>query len=77
LIVGGEVELPGAVILAGIAALRAGAGKLQIATCESNARYVGVAVPECLAAGLHESNRTIGDKQPRRSPDTAMMLTLC
>ena len=32
-IVGGEVSLPGAVILAGIAALRAGAGKLQIATC--------------------------------------------
>jgi ADP-dependent NAD(P)H-hydrate dehydratase len=62
LIVGGEVELPGGVILAGIAALRAGAGKLQIATCESNSRYVGVAVPECLAAGLHESNRTIGDK---------------
>jgi ADP-dependent NAD(P)H-hydrate dehydratase len=62
LIVGGEVELPGGIILAGIAALRAGAGKLQIATCESNARNVGVAVPECLAAGLHESNRTIGDK---------------
>jgi ADP-dependent NAD(P)H-hydrate dehydratase len=62
LIVGGEVELPGAIILAGIAALRAGAGKLQIATCESNARHVGIAVPECLAVALHESKGTIGDK---------------
>jgi ADP-dependent NAD(P)H-hydrate dehydratase len=71
LIVGGEVELPGAIILAGIAALRAGAGKLQIATSESNARYVGVAVPECLAAGLHESNGTIGDKAAEKIAEYA------
>lgn len=55
LIVGGEVGLPGATILAGIAALRAGAGKLQLATCKSTASIVGVSVPECLSIGLEET----------------------
>lgn len=55
LVVGGEVSLPGAVVLAGIAALRAGAGKLQIATCRSIAPLVGIAVPESLAFGLDET----------------------
>ena len=55
LVVGGEVSLPGAVVLAGIAALRAGAGKLQIATCRSIAPLVGIAVPEALSLGLDET----------------------
>jgi ADP-dependent NAD(P)H-hydrate dehydratase len=55
LVVGGEVSLPGAVVLAGIAALRAGAGKLQIATCRSIAPLVGVSVPESLSLGLAET----------------------
>jgi len=55
LVVGGEVSLPGAVVLAGIAALRAGAGKLQIATCRSIAPLVGVTVPESLSLGLDEN----------------------
>ena len=55
LVIGGEITLPGAVVLAGIAALRAGAGKLQIATCRSIAPHVGIAVPECLAFGLDET----------------------
>ena len=46
LIVGGSREVPGAAILAGIAALRAGAGKLQIATDRSVAVAIAVAVPE-------------------------------
>ncbi len=67
LIVGGEVELPGAIILAGIAALRAGAGKLQLATCRTTAPFVGVAVPECLAAALDETKSgTISDKSARK-----------
>jgi hydroxyethylthiazole kinase-like uncharacterized protein yjeF len=50
-------------ILAGIAALRAGAGKLQLATCRTTAPLVGVSVPECLAAGLDEtSDGTISEK---------------
>jgi hydroxyethylthiazole kinase-like uncharacterized protein yjeF len=57
LVVGGAVSMPGAPLLAGIAALRAGAGKLQLATCESVAPAVGVALPEALVAGLPETAR--------------------
>lgn len=57
LVIGGEVSLPGAVVLAGIAALRAGAGKLQIATCKSIAPLVGIAVPESLSLGLDETEQ--------------------
>jgi len=46
LVIGGSREVPGAAILAGVAALRAGAGKLQIATEDSVAIAIGVAVPE-------------------------------
>ena len=55
LVVGGARSLPGAMVLAGTAALRAGAGKLQMATCESVALAIGVAVPEALVAGLPET----------------------
>ena len=46
LIVGGSREVPGAAILAGISAMRAGAGKLQIATDRSVAVAIAVTVPE-------------------------------
>ena len=52
LIVGGTAVTPGAVILAGLGALRAGAGKLRIATAESAAAAVAVAVPEALVSGV-------------------------
>jgi ADP-dependent NAD(P)H-hydrate dehydratase len=55
LVVGGATEMPGAVILAGVAALRAGAGKLQIATCRSIAQAVAVAVPEARVFALPET----------------------
>ena len=55
LVVGGSLEVPGAALLAGIAALRAGAGKLQIATGRSAAPHLGLAVPEALVAGLPET----------------------
>lgn len=51
-VVGGSVSTPGAVLLAGLAALRAGAGKLQILTVEATAVALGVAVPEAAVAGL-------------------------
>lgn len=47
--------MPGAVILAANAALRAGAGKLKIATCGSIAPFVGIAVPEALVLPLAET----------------------
>lgn len=55
LVVGGDVDIPGGALLAGIAALRAGAGKLQIATCESVARGMALAVPECRVFRLPET----------------------
>ncbi len=55
LIVGGAREMPGAVILAATAALRAGAGKLTIATGESVAHVVALAMPEARVIGLAET----------------------
>jgi hydroxyethylthiazole kinase-like uncharacterized protein yjeF len=55
LVVGGAAEMPGAVILAATAALRAGAGKLQIATCRSIASVVAAAVPEARVFALPET----------------------
>lgn len=55
LIVGGAPQMPGAVILAATAALRAGAGKLQIATAKSVAPLVGAMVPEALVLALAET----------------------
>lgn len=52
LAVAGSRDIPGAAILAGVAALRAGAGKLQICTSAGVAPHIGVAVPEAMAVGL-------------------------
>ena len=54
LVVGGSREMPGAVILAATAALRAGAGKLTIATGASVAQLVALAMPEARVIGLEE-----------------------
>lgn len=56
-VVGGSRQVPGAALLAGEAALRAGAGKLQIATVESVATAMALAVPEALVLGMRESAR--------------------
>lgn len=55
LVLGGATEMPGAVILAATAVLRAGAGKLQIATCRSIAQAIAVAVPEARVLALPET----------------------
>jgi len=55
LIVGGAREMPGAVMLAATAALRAGAGKLTIATAASVAPLVAMAIPEARVIGLAET----------------------
>jgi ADP-dependent NAD(P)H-hydrate dehydratase len=52
LVVGGATEMPGALVLAGVAALRAGAGKLQLATAAEVAGLVAVAVPEARVRAL-------------------------
>lgn len=55
LVIGGSAEIPGAVLLSGTAALRAGAGKLQFATVASVARLLGVAMPEARVISLEET----------------------
>src|SRR4051794_14935483 len=55
LVVAGSVELPGTALLAATAALRAGAGKLRIATVDSIAPHVGIAVPEARVFALPQT----------------------
>jgi hydroxyethylthiazole kinase-like uncharacterized protein yjeF len=52
LVIAGSANTAGAALLAGIAALRAGAGRLQIATVERAAAALGAAVPEALVQGV-------------------------
>lgn len=52
LVVGGNAGVPGAVLLAGEAALRAGAGKLKVITVASVAPALGVALPEAYVVGV-------------------------
>ena len=52
LVIAGSASVPGAVLLAGVAALRAGAGKLQLATDRTIAAQVGLAVPEAMVIAL-------------------------
>jgi hydroxyethylthiazole kinase-like uncharacterized protein yjeF len=55
LVVGGGRETPGAVLLAGEAALRAGAGKLQVASVASVAPLVAALIPEARVFALRET----------------------
>jgi ADP-dependent NAD(P)H-hydrate dehydratase len=55
LVVAGSRQLPGAAILAAVAALRAGAGKVRIATPASVAMAIGAAVPESRVIALPET----------------------
>jgi hydroxyethylthiazole kinase-like uncharacterized protein yjeF len=55
LVIGGSRQMPGAVILAATAAMRAGAGKLAIATGNSVAQLVALAIPESRVIGLPET----------------------
>jgi hydroxyethylthiazole kinase-like uncharacterized protein yjeF len=55
LVIGGPRETPGAVLLAGIAAIRVGAGKLQLATDRSVAAGLAVAVPEAMVIAVDDA----------------------
>jgi hydroxyethylthiazole kinase-like uncharacterized protein yjeF len=52
LVVGGARQTPGAVLLAAEAALRVGAGKVQVATAADTAATLAVALPEAFVEGL-------------------------
>ena len=56
LIIAGSREVPGAALLAAMGAMRAGAGKLKIATVDSVAPHVGVAMPEAMVVGMPEAD---------------------
>ena len=74
LVAGGERQNPGALLLAGTAALRAGAGKLRLAAPSSIAVALGVALPEALVLALPEtkggaiSPRAAAVKMSARAP---------
>lgn len=55
LVIGGHVDIPGATRLAGLGALRAGAGVLRIATCQINAPHIAAIMPEAMVIGLKEN----------------------
>jgi hydroxyethylthiazole kinase-like uncharacterized protein yjeF len=61
LVVAGSRELQGAAYLAGIAALRAGAGKLQIATAASIAVQLGASIPEARVIAHRETEEGCAD----------------
>jgi ADP-dependent NAD(P)H-hydrate dehydratase len=56
LVIAGHLDVPGAAVLAGLGALRAGAGVLRIATCRTNAPHIGAAMPEAMVVGCAETS---------------------
>jgi ADP-dependent NAD(P)H-hydrate dehydratase len=54
LVVAGSRQVPGAALLAATSAMRSGAGKLRIATAESVAAQIAIAMPEALVVSLTE-----------------------
>lgn len=67
LVIGGSVTTPGAARLAGEAALRAGAGKLRIATVEGATPALGIAVPEAATIPLRATDE--GHVDPRSAAE--------
>lgn len=55
LVIGGARKTPGAALLAGLAALRAGAGRLTLGVAESAAIQLAIALPESGVVGLSET----------------------
>ena len=73
MVIGGSAEVPGALLLAGVAALRVGAGKLQLAGPRSAATSLGVALPEARVFSLPESGDGFLDrKSGSRAADYAL-----
>jgi hydroxyethylthiazole kinase-like uncharacterized protein yjeF len=66
LVIAGSVEVAGAALLAGLGVLRAGAGILQIATCQSVASHLAMAMPEAMVVRCQET--PAGDIDPANAP---------
>ena len=69
LAIGGGGQVPGAILLTGLAALRAGAGKLQMATVTAGALALGIAAPEAAVLGAAETSD--GEISPEAAPALA------
>ena len=63
MVMGGSSQIPGALLLAGVAALRAGAGKLQVAGPHSAATALAVALHEARVFPLPETSDGHLDKR--------------
>jgi hydroxyethylthiazole kinase-like uncharacterized protein yjeF len=63
MVIGGSAETPGALLLAGVAALRTGAGKLQLAGPAGSSVALGVAIPEARVFPLPETSAGRLDRQ--------------
>jgi ADP-dependent NAD(P)H-hydrate dehydratase len=80
LIIGGSTENPGGLLLAAEAAMRAGAGKLQLATADSVAAAVAIAVPEARVFGFRDAAseglhpRAAGDVAERADQVDALLI---
>ena len=72
---GGSEKVPGALRLTGEAALRAGAGKLQIALPQSAAIALGVTMPEAAVFGLPVNDK--GELGAEAGDSLAGLLTRC
>jgi ADP-dependent NAD(P)H-hydrate dehydratase len=59
LVVGGSASTPGALLLAGLAALRVGAGKLQVVTVEATSVALALAAPEAAVVGVPTSDGSL------------------
>lgn len=75
LVLGGGAQVVGAAILAGVAALRAGAGKLQIGVPRSVASGLGVVVPEARIFALPETSE--GEVAPEAADTIARWIGRC
>lgn len=64
LVIGSSARVPGAAMLTGVAALRAGAGKLRLAVPRGMGVAIGLAVPECGIIALPQD----AQGEPRLAP---------
>ena len=70
LLIGGSVEAPGGILLAALAALRAGAGKVRIATVATHAAAMAVAMPEARVIALPDEGGDIAGGTDRISKES-------
>lgn len=72
-VVGGSVATAGAVLLAGIAALRVGAGRLTITTVEETAIQLSVAIPEAMVVGQPSEDGSLTSCHLDHEPDAVVI----